>query len=78
MIPSNSKGTAGTVTETGYLATSTPTVDLAENGKVYRWSNLFSSVPATTGNIMYIHFKPVVACSGSMSAMADADKVKIE
>ena len=27
---------------------------------------------------MYIHFKPVVACSGSISAMADADKVKIE
>jgi len=78
MIPMNSNHKVGTVTETGYLATSTPTANLAENGKVYRWSHLFSAIPATTGNIMYIHFKPVVACSGSMSAMADADKVKIE
>lgn len=78
MIPSNSRGTVGTVTESGYLATSCPTDNLAEKGRVYRWTHLFSAVPATTGNIMYIHFKPSVACFGSMSAMADADKVKIE
>jgi len=79
MIPSNSRGAVGTVTESGYLAVTSDVTDLAESGKVYRWSNYFAAVPITTTNIRYIHFKPVGGnLHGSMSVIAYGDKIKIE